>query len=489
MAETNARPGPLTMDEALAAIEARAAEKSNSFKVKVFRRVGLAAPLQHIASLEEATVEHLANPEQWLPTLCGGGPIFTLAVCHASETVPNITFNPPNLIGAPRDIDPNTVKDPTWKGPTVIIYPSATAKPAPATGPTILEGIQQLLGAPTTTSGSGTRGQDSKDAGGSSGVSAEVLRRLDAEAVTRALAEIQKSTAQQIADMRREMAETVKTIAAAVATPSRSLAQQIAELAPVIATVAPMLTSILSTGREAAAAREAAQREEMARQREQADKARDEMLKLLAASNERAAASSGDIMKMVTPMVESVSVMGKTMLQQVATMRELSSTDQPPSEWVEIAKAGLGALAEVLAAKASAGTPGAPIRPPQLPAGKVPVPPVPAPAAPVGEAEADPEHAAMIEYLKSASAEEILKHTEEAIKNEADVAELADAFLDAIEVNPAVATAVQAAGGPLQLFRARIGDEWLKGHLQYAQALVAALTTAAKERQQGAATP
>jgi hypothetical protein len=473
------------MDEALALIEAKAAEKSNSFKVKVHRRIGLAAPLQHIASLEEATVEHLANPEQWLPALCGGGPIFTLAVCHASETVPNITFNPPNLSGAPRDIDPNIVKDPAWKGPTSIIYPNAAAKAQPAATGTTLESIVHLLGAPTTTPGSGTRGQDPKvDAGGSPGVSAEVLRRLDAEAVVRALAEAQKSTAAALADIRRETMEAVKAVAASVAVPPKSIAQQLAELAPVIATVAPLFVQMLSAGREATAAREAAQREEMARQREQADKARDEMMKLLAAGNERAAASSGDIMKMVTPMVESVSVMGKTMLQQVATMRELSSVDQPPSEWVEIAKAGLGALAEVLAAKAAA-SPGAP--PKQLAA---PRPPPPAPAQPaqgVPETDVaaveDAEHAQQIEYLKTASVEEILKHTEDAIKGEVDAEELAEAFLDAIQVNPAVAAEVQKAGGPLQLFRVRIGDEWLKAHLAYAQALVSALTNAAKERQ------
>ena len=71
-------------------------------------------------------------------------------------------------------------------------------------------------------------------------------------------------------------------------------------------------------------------------------------------------------------MVESVSVMGKTMLQHVATLRERSAgSDQGPSEWVEVAKAAFGAIGEVVAAReaAKAGAPasGAPPAKPAAP--------------------------------------------------------------------------------------------------------------------------
>ena len=101
-----ARSAPPTMEEALGMIQAKRDEKGglDSFKVKVHRRAGLGSPVVHVASLEEATVNHLANPEQWLPALAGGGPVFVLAVAHASEDLPFVFFSPPNLNGAPKQV-------------------------------------------------------------------------------------------------------------------------------------------------------------------------------------------------------------------------------------------------------------------------------------------------------------------------------------------------------------------------------------------------
>ena len=71
-----------------------------------------------------------------------------------------------------------------------------------------------------------------------------------------------------------------------------------------------------------------------------------------------------------------------------------------------------------------------------------------------------------------------------AIKAQVAPAELAPAFVRAITLNPGVAQAVQTAGGPLPLFRARIADDgWLKAHMQYVAALVQQLNVAMRSLQ------
>ena len=84
----------------------------------------------------------------------------------------------------------------------------------------------------------------------------------------------------------------------------------------------------------------------------------------------------------------------------------------------------------------------------------------------------------------------VLDETVKAIKlagtaDEHEPKDLAEAFLDAMQLNEGVAKAVVEAKGPLNLFKARLGDEWIGQHVPYVQKLVAELASAGRRRQAG----
>lgn len=506
MAEANAvRQGPPTMEEALTAIQAKLIERDNvdSFKVRVHRLSGLGGTPTLVASLEEANIEQLANPEQWLPMLAGGGPIFMLSIVHAREMLPFTNYRIP-LSGPPKvRIDPAIVKDPNWKGPTIITYPSTQEK-IEARPVSEVDQILKLLGTSPSDQASGSRGQEAKVDGGGSGLSdlAKLERRMEMDALARQIEESRKKTEETQRALHAQLAalsEAVRSLSAQPKEAPKSLVSQLADLTPMIAAIGSLVTPLLVKSREMAAEEVRRHSEESARQREREDKSRDEMMKILAVSQEKASAAGTDMMKIVSPLVEAVSAASRVTLQNIATMRELSSGEPPADGFMDVLKAGIGALGEVMAAKAAAGPPPGMAPPRQLPAA-LPVQPPPAPVpppageqtseaareAPASEQQSvdeEEEDAAQKEWLRSAPPEEVLRHTTEAIQREHDPNELAEGFLDAMQLNPGVGAAVQQARGPLPLFRSRLGDPWVMGHVPYVQKLVAAITLAAKRRQ------
>jgi len=499
------RPGgpvPFTADDGLQAVAGKIAERNgaDAFKVRLHRLTGMGGVPSHIATLEGATLEHLANPEQWIPPLAGGGPVFLLSVVHAEETLPCANWRV-TLPGAPLDkINLAAVKEPTWKGPPVITYPAAAKPPVPtATGD--LDALRTLLGVPVSASEAATsRGLGQNGAGGDSGhSSAEIMRRLELDAIARALEETRKATERQT----QMMIEAVRALQQQPKPEPKSLAQIIADATPAIAAIGAIITPIIVSSREGAAKEREARLALDAAQREREEKANEKMLALLAAGNERSASVQKDMMGMMTPMVQSVSVMGNTMLQQIATMKELASGAEPESEFLQILKAGAGALGEFWAAR-TAMTPPAPVQPQRLTAGQPPAPsegtepeggeapegeaaaangaaPAPAngaPAAPTPDQEKERER----EWLRTSSAEAVLQATTAAIQREHDPAELAESFLDAIALNPGVAQTVRQAGNPMKVFRPRLGEPWVAGHMPYVMKLLSTLNLAAKRR-------
>ena len=482
---------PKTHEEAIGDIQAKIAEKNlDSFKIKIHRKAGLGAQVVHVASLEEATLAMLASPEQWVPMLAGGGPIYLITVTAADEHIPFTNFQLANLIGAEKKVSSNTLKDPNWKGPTVLTYPN----PEPVKSEGIdsireLNNIRNVFGVPApTTETSGSRGQDNKGQGGDSGLS-EVQRRLDmaqlAGAFKDALTESQRSTERQLAEMR----EMVKALATQPQRPQKSIGEILAEATPLITAVGAIIAPLISTGRTEKIETEKLRAAEAAAQREREAKMNEQMMAMLSQTAEKAGNSTSEMMKIVGPVVDSMSMMGKTMLQQIATMKELSAGEPPEEGLGSILRTIAGAAGEYMAAKASA------MPPPQQRQLPAPRPP-PAPAAPSGqpspeeatgeehEATSQDEQAAQDEYLRTADAEDVLARTTEAIKAQVAPAELAPAFVRAITLNPGVAQAVQTAGGPLPLFRARIADDgWLKAHMQYVAALVQQLNVAMRSPQ------
>ena len=122
-----------TPEETLALLDAKAkATGEDAFWVRVVRRTGLALG-DTVARLEHAALSHVARPEAWLPTLCGGGS-YTLVVGH-------MTDDPTRHVGGPipvqfkddaKPVDPLVIGMPGWAGPKTLVYPDpnlAAARP------------------------------------------------------------------------------------------------------------------------------------------------------------------------------------------------------------------------------------------------------------------------------------------------------------------------------------------------------------------------
>lgn len=143
-----------THEETISLLNEKAKQGSgDKFVVKVNRRGGMSGLPEHIATLTEASVEHIANPEMWLPMLCGGGE-FTLRVSHMdSPSAPVggfLTFKfPGERFNAPRT---QVVGSSTWAGPAVLMFPARTASGLPDGGPSPAPGVPAP---PTFTSGYG----------------------------------------------------------------------------------------------------------------------------------------------------------------------------------------------------------------------------------------------------------------------------------------------------------------------------------------------
>lgn len=470
------RTGPYTIDDAIPLLQAKIAEKGgqDAFKVKIQRQASIAAPLNHIASFAQATIDHLANPETWLLALCGGGPLFVLTATHASEQLPTVTFRPPNLPGNPREPDPKVIGTPDWKGPPEITFPSERAPVVPSVASQVAS-LSALLGSSTPGSDPSARGQGSTPGGGAghSTELQEVRHRLEMEAVQRAMDERSKATERQIAGL----ADSVKALAAALsARPPEPQESVMKNLPALLAAAAPIIAAFSARADGDARARGEADARRETREAE----ARGDVMKMFATMNERASSSAGDMMKMMTPMVESVSTMGRTVLQQVATMRELTAGDQQEPGIMDLVKAGIGAWGDFMAAKAAQPQQPRlpPARPPQGPQGQPPTQP---------PEQVDPEDAAQIEYLKGAPTDDLLKAIEDAIRAHHDAEEVVESLLDAMEFNAGVGNAIKTAGGVVPFFRARLTDEWIGNaeHLPYMQSVLSTLSTAAKARQQG----
>jgi len=126
----------LSPEETFVLINTKAKEQGDTFRVKVYRRRPGSTLLETVATLGDAKVEHIANPEMWLQQLAGGGPTFVLQVFHTSEPTTAVGgMFAINIPGDPRDVDLRVVKHPGWAGPPALLFPQASLMPqAPGVG-------------------------------------------------------------------------------------------------------------------------------------------------------------------------------------------------------------------------------------------------------------------------------------------------------------------------------------------------------------------
>lgn len=115
---------PIDAVTTIALLNQRSQDGGNTFRIKIYRKRSAAALPEHVATMDGAEVRHVANPETWLPKLCGGGNYFFM-VFHSSDTTTAVGGHLPWAFqGAPYDnLRLDAVRGPNWEGPQEIIFP------------------------------------------------------------------------------------------------------------------------------------------------------------------------------------------------------------------------------------------------------------------------------------------------------------------------------------------------------------------------------
>jgi hypothetical protein len=452
---------PPTFDMQITKIRECAAEHSDDFRMRISRRA------ENIATFSGARVEHFVMPETWLPMLCGGGQ-FILAAFH--ESAPNViitTVVPGVISGEARAVDIAAPTKAGWQGPSQLLFP----KPAPTNGTT---SFYDKPGG----GGSSAPPRDPTSTAPSSGPSADLIdqrfRLIEAQhAAERAdLQRMLDANAKSVERQMQGMTEIIKAIATRPVEPAKPMFDP-----ALLATLTTAATGIVGALIARSGEDRKADLAEQARRDERDSRARDEQIKMIVGMNEqnmkaleRNADASSNAMKMVSPMVEAVSLMGRTVVQQIATVQEMAQPNDEGAGWAGFARDAARALAEYLATRpAPAGSPQR-----QLPPGAAPPPAAPAagaaPAAPAEEVTP-----ATPEQIAADPPEALAGFLEQAIRAKADPEEVADGYVQ-MQVNKGFVEMVAAAGGPLKFFQARLG-EWVSQNADYVRALVSHLST------------
>lgn len=179
-----------TGDETLAAIVEKAKTSGDRFIIKVSRRKGFSGMLEHIATLGDATVQHAAAPETWLPQLCGGGE-YGLAVYHHEAPTQRVgNYLHLSLRGQVQEVSGQAVRSRAWEGPTTLIFPQIF--------PEIVEGMKT----PVTPlfAGATVNGQGQQVSPDMYAYMQRIEERMRTEAATR-----EREVAEREARLRREI--------------------------------------------------------------------------------------------------------------------------------------------------------------------------------------------------------------------------------------------------------------------------------------------
>lgn len=302
---------PLTPEESIALLDAKAQQAGDDFRLKVMRRPSPHAPLEAVATFDGARVEHFANVETWLPDLAGGGEHYVLQAMHSSDPNKMIAMVvAPKMPGPAQPVNLDAMRDPAWKGPTQLKYPNVTERSDRTPGGPV--------GAAQThrSEWRGPRAAVSGDAGDFFRRELELKERehkIHTEEVTKRHEE----------DMRR-IKEEVMSIRQAAQRPQEPATKGLAELAAIFA---PVLQEIVRQNHETRLTMLKLEQDRVAKLAERP--AVDPLvMNLLEKSQSRADESA----KMFSSYGEALSSMTRSMVQTVTTMAELQLRGQEPAE-------------------------------------------------------------------------------------------------------------------------------------------------------------
>lgn len=499
-------PTVLTNDEILAKLAERMSgtPEGDNWRVKVFRkRMGGSYPFPiHLATLDGATLDQLANAEMWLPVLAGGGPIFELEAFHVSDVARyagggRLRFT---VQGDERPVSRDVVKQSNWHGPTTILYPLAV-EPGTDPGPVFTSPAPQAQGqgGVTVVAGPSTpMGASRFDSGPSPEVRSALLeldamkRDLAARQQREELAAIERKHRMELLELEAKFKAQTQAQAQASAIPQKPIGEVIAG---VLAAAAPLLAAVMESQRAAKAeqqkALDAIQQQNMllmtkALEKPSIDPVMQQMMDRMAKAIEDRPKPGEDMQ----PILEAFSRMTRMSTNSVAMAADLiarnsGQEEHPAMNIVREVRAAVEAVSEGI--KASRIQPPARAAPPpaQVPAGapqQYALPPTPAqvPHAPGANGAAGPQTP-----IPERPAT-LLEQIEQRIRKYEDTESVGAQLLDAIAAaEPSVAEGMYAAGGSIvDLFQMRLGS-WLNAdpkNTPYIMGLAQYLTREAEKR-------
>lgn len=474
----------MTNDEILARLADRMKDtpEGDQWRVKVFRKkLGGTYPFPiHLATLDGATLDMIANAEMWLPVLAGGGPLFEIEVFHASDVARfagggRLRYT---VQGEERPVSRDVVKQSNWHGPSAILFPLAS-EPMLDAGPIFQSQNQQYAQQPQMQAGGVTL------VGGAQGIPAS---RFDAAnpppysgpnpamALTQAMSQIEamkqelaaRAQREELAAIERkhrmemlELEAKFKTQqqAAAAAIPQKPIGEV---LVGVVAAAAPLISAIMESQKASRAEQQAAlagiQQQNMilmqkALEKPSIDPVMQSMMDRMTKAIEDRPKPGEDLQ----PILEAFSRMTRMSTNSVAMAADLiarnsGQEEHPAMNIVREVRAAVEAVSEGI--KASRIQPPAQRPPPpqyaQAPQQALPPAPVSQPGTNGATGPQQPVPQSLLEQIETR------------IRNHEDHVSVGTQLLDAIAAaEPSVAQGMYAAGGSvIDLFQMRLGS-WL----------------------------
>jgi hypothetical protein len=249
----------VTPEETIAVLTSQSKEEDN-FKIKINRKKG---PLyEHLCTLVDASIQHVANPETWLPRLGGGGQ-YLMSVYHRNAPMPTGVGIPYHVTGPSIDVDPKIVQSKEWIGPPTMSFPDLVGERAePPTITTVASGQHPAsYTPPNTVSGQGANQMlPSTSAAESNAVQSNAFLTQMVNNLNAQIAALATQITMSAKDRQHEL-EMMKLNyeRALAAKPAPDFG---ASLGPLITALAPVLTAVVQSGKESREASIRAQQEQ-----------------------------------------------------------------------------------------------------------------------------------------------------------------------------------------------------------------------------------
>ncbi len=478
-------------EEIIALLSEKAAKDGDNFRVKIFRQSTVGGGMETVATLSNATLRHFDSPEEWVPYLVGGGPIFLLNAYHFSDQtrllgiirlfVP-VDNMPPKNSG---QIDPSVLTREDWMGPRKLEYPKLAPRaengaytalpPAPPTG-----------AVPPHASGGGFQpGAGFSPSQGSDAMHVVKQAQIEQEraALNRQREELLQTQHKMELDMLRREAEARMAALEAKLTASVRVEQPKGlDMVGLIGAMAPILAPILQSSNEARAQMAKMQQESAAQiqslmlammNKPAVDPMTEKLMDKMQSMMDSAKKDTPQF-DAVKQMMEAMGSMSTQYMEIVQAAAEMAMGGQKPEEppILRAVREGVKALGGVMAAGAQRQQQQQPMpmQMPQIPnPAAFPMPGAPqlapqAADAPRAPAQVVPFNSkpitvqpAMANPLPVSSSIPLIDKIEQQIRNKADAASIVRIFLENLN-EPSIHAAIVSANESVEeLFLGRLG--------------------------------